>query len=51
MGESMALRYKLSEHRHYACEHGDDTPEIAGWRWGQGRPADTRGTSTEGDNV
>jgi xylulose-5-phosphate/fructose-6-phosphate phosphoketolase len=51
MGESMALRYKSSEHRHYACKHGDDTPEIAGWRLGQGRPAGTRGTSTEGDNV
>ena len=32
MGESMALHYKSSKHRHYACKHGDDTPEIAGRR-------------------
>jgi hypothetical protein len=26
-------------------------PLSAGWRWGQGKPAGARGTSTEGDNV
>ena len=51
MGENMALCYKLSEHRHYVCKHGDDMPEIAGWRWGLGQPGGARATSTEGDNV
>jgi hypothetical protein len=51
MGEGMTSRYKSSKHSNYACKHGDDTREIAGFRWGQGRPAWSRGTSTEGDNV
>jgi xylulose-5-phosphate/fructose-6-phosphate phosphoketolase len=46
-----ALRKKLIDHKHYVCEHGDDMPEIAGWRWGAGKPGGTRATSTEGDNV
>jgi phosphoketolase len=31
-------------------KHGDDMPEIAGWRWGLGQQAAARTTSTEGDN-
>src|SRR5690348_3070633 len=45
-----AIRDALITHRQYVCEHGDDMPQITGWRWGQeggARP----GTSTEGDNV
>jgi xylulose-5-phosphate/fructose-6-phosphate phosphoketolase len=45
-----AIRDKLLEHKHYIEEHGDDLPEVAGWRWDQGRAAD-RVSSTEGDNV
>jgi xylulose-5-phosphate/fructose-6-phosphate phosphoketolase len=46
-----ALREKLIEHKHYICKYGDDMPEIAGWRWGQGQQGGARTTSTEGDNV
>ena len=46
-----ALRDKLIEHKHYVCKHGDDMPDIAGWRWGSKAQAGDRGTSTEGDNV
>ncbi len=28
-----ALQEKLEEHSRYVCEHGEDMPEIQGWRW------------------
>ena len=46
-----ALRDKLIDHKHYVCKHGDDMPEISGWKWGLKAPAVRPGTSTEGDNV
>src|SRR5262249_17293951 len=30
-----AIHDKLIEHKQYVCKHGDDMPEIAGWRWGR----------------
>jgi xylulose-5-phosphate/fructose-6-phosphate phosphoketolase len=44
-----AVNEKLIDHKQYIAKHGDDMPEIAGWRWGQ-QAAARPGTSTEGDN-
>jgi xylulose-5-phosphate/fructose-6-phosphate phosphoketolase len=46
-----AIRDKLIEHQEYICEHGDDMPEVTGWRFGREAQVDAKGTSTEGDNV
>jgi len=45
-----AVNEKLIDHRSYITRHGDDMPEISGWRRGQHGIAG-KGTSTEGDNV
>jgi xylulose-5-phosphate/fructose-6-phosphate phosphoketolase len=45
-----AIRNKLIDHKQYICRHGDDMPEITGWRWGQ--EASSGGVrSTEADNI
>jgi hypothetical protein len=46
-----AIHEKLIEHREYVCQHGDDLPDISGWKWGAKEADKARGTSTEGDNV
>ena len=44
-----AIRDRLLDHKAWIEEHGEDNPDIVGWRW-SGGAASSR-TSTEGDNV
>jgi xylulose-5-phosphate/fructose-6-phosphate phosphoketolase len=44
------IRNKLIEHKQYVTRHGDDLPEIAGWRWGRA-PASGGIWSTAPDNI
>ena len=46
-----AIRDALIDHKEYIYEHGEDAPEINGWRWGQRKPESSRGSSTASDNV
>jgi len=31
-----AIRDALIDHKQYIAEHGEDAPQIAGWKWGGG---------------
>jgi xylulose-5-phosphate/fructose-6-phosphate phosphoketolase len=46
-----ALRDAFIDHKEYIYEHGEDAPEISGWKWGQHKPPSGRTGSTESDNV
>ena len=47
-----AIRDALIDHKEYIHEHGEDAPEISGWKWGQHKTVSRRRTgSTESDNV
>lgn len=43
------MRDKHLEHKQYIYKHGDDLPEVSGWRWGGPSPVNAKST-TEGDN-
>jgi xylulose-5-phosphate/fructose-6-phosphate phosphoketolase len=45
-----AMRGKLMDHKQYIARHGDDMPDIAGWRWGR-EAASAQVQSVEADNV
>jgi xylulose-5-phosphate/fructose-6-phosphate phosphoketolase len=47
-----AIEEKRLEHKAYIAEHGDDMPEITGWRWGREvQAARSQATSAEHDNA
>jgi xylulose-5-phosphate/fructose-6-phosphate phosphoketolase len=45
-----AIRDRLLDHKFWIEEHGEDHPDIVGWRWGAAAASAGR-SSTEGDNV
>jgi len=46
-----AIRDALIDHKEYIYEHGEDAPEISGWKWGRPKPTSGRSASTENDNL
>jgi xylulose-5-phosphate/fructose-6-phosphate phosphoketolase len=46
-----AIRDVLIDHKEYIREHGEDMPEITGWRWGEEEPARGVRSSTAGDQA
>jgi xylulose-5-phosphate/fructose-6-phosphate phosphoketolase len=46
-----AIRDRLTQHRHYVAEHGEDMLELSGWQWGQAGTRARPTGSTEADNV
>ena len=46
-----AIRDALIDHKEYIYEHGEDAPQISGWRWGEHKAKAARTGSTESDNI
>jgi hypothetical protein len=42
---------KRIDHKHHACKHGDDMPDIAGWWWDKHQLSGARATSTAGEGA
>jgi xylulose-5-phosphate/fructose-6-phosphate phosphoketolase len=46
-----AIRDRLLEHKQYIAKHGEDMPEISGWKWGERARRSGRRSSTDADNL
>src|SRR4029453_5661784 len=46
-----AIQEALIEHAQYVVEHGEDHPQVSGWKWGQRGTAAGPRSSTEADNL
>jgi xylulose-5-phosphate/fructose-6-phosphate phosphoketolase len=46
-----AIQEALIEHAQYVVEHGEDHPQVSGWKWGQRGTAAGPRNSTEADNL
>jgi xylulose-5-phosphate/fructose-6-phosphate phosphoketolase len=46
-----AIDPTLIAHRPYIDEHGEDLPDVGGWKWGRKSTVSTKGSLTEADNA
>src|SRR5262249_43561358 len=46
-----AIRDALIDHKDHIYQHGEDDPQISGWKWGQQGAAVHRPESTGSDNI
>ena len=46
-----AIDHALIQHRLYVNAHGEDLPQVTGWKWGRGKTGLARRSTTEADNL